>query len=76
MEHGDGRLWIEARCGLWELPMKMESRYPKIRSISDDCLRPFTQPSAWIPHESYDLPGFPTFYRVEGDAAPISELLS
>ncbi len=27
------------------------------------------------PHESYDLPGFPTFYRVEGDAAPINELL-
>ena len=28
------------------------------------------------PHVSYDLPGFPTFYRVEGDAAPIAELLA
>ena len=28
------------------------------------------------PHESYDLPGFPTFYQVEGDAEPISELLA
>ena len=28
------------------------------------------------PHDSYDLPGFPTFHRVEGDAAPISELLA
>ena len=28
------------------------------------------------PHDSYDLPGFPTFHRVEGDAEPISELLA
>ena len=28
------------------------------------------------PNETYDLPGLPTFYRVEGDAAPISELLA
>lgn len=28
------------------------------------------------PHESYDLPGFPTFYRVEKDAEPIAELLA
>lgn len=28
------------------------------------------------PHESYDLPGLPTFYRVEEDAAPIDELLA
>jgi len=28
------------------------------------------------PHETYDLPGFPTFNRVEKDAAPISELLA
>jgi hypothetical protein len=28
------------------------------------------------PHETYDLPGFPTFHRVEQDAAPIDELLA
>ncbi len=27
------------------------------------------------PHEEYDLPGLPTFQRVEDDAAPIAELL-
>ncbi|MFN3652011.1 MAG: DUF1501 domain-containing protein [Armatimonadota bacterium] len=27
------------------------------------------------PHEQYDLPGLPTFYRVEGDAKPIREVL-
>ncbi len=27
------------------------------------------------PHQSYDLPGFPTFHRVEQDAQPIRELL-
>lgn len=27
------------------------------------------------PHEEYDLPGLPTFQRVEEDAAPISEVL-
>ncbi len=27
------------------------------------------------PHEEYDLPGLPTFQRVEEDAAPIAELL-
>jgi hypothetical protein len=28
------------------------------------------------PHETYDLPGFPTFHRVEQDAAAIAELLA
>lgn len=28
------------------------------------------------PHAQYDLPGLPTFYRVEQDAEPIAELLS
>lgn len=28
------------------------------------------------PHQSYDLPDLPTFYRVEKDAAPIAELLA
>jgi hypothetical protein len=28
------------------------------------------------PHVTYDLPGFPTFHRVEGHAAPIPELLA
>ena len=28
------------------------------------------------PHVEYDLPGLPTFHRVEGDAEPIAELLS
>ncbi|QDV22391.1 DUF1501 domain-containing protein [Aureliella helgolandensis] len=28
------------------------------------------------PHETYDLPGFPTFHRVEQDTAPIAELLA
>ncbi len=28
------------------------------------------------PHEEYDLPGFPTFHRVEQDAEPVPELLS
>ena len=28
------------------------------------------------PHEEYDLPGLPTFYRVEDDAEPIPELLA
>lgn len=28
------------------------------------------------PHETYDLPGLPTFYRVEEDAEPIAELLT
>jgi len=27
------------------------------------------------PHEEYDLPGLPTFYRVEDDAQPVSEIL-
>lgn len=27
------------------------------------------------PHEAYDLPGLPTFQRVEGDAQPITEVL-
>lgn len=27
------------------------------------------------PHQEYDLPGFPTFHRVEGEAKPIEELL-
>ncbi len=27
------------------------------------------------PHQNYDLPGFPTFHRVEQDAQPIRELL-
>ena len=27
------------------------------------------------PHAQYDLPGFPTFHRVEGEAEPIRELL-
>ena len=27
------------------------------------------------PHEDYDLPGLPTFFRVEEDAAPIDEVL-
>ena len=27
------------------------------------------------PHEEYELPGLPTFYRVESDAEPISEVL-
>ncbi len=27
------------------------------------------------PHDEYDLPGLPTFYRVEEDAAPIDEVL-
>ena len=27
------------------------------------------------PHEEYDLPGLPTFFRVEEDAAPIDEIL-
>lgn len=28
------------------------------------------------PHDEYDLPGLPTFYRVEGDAEPIREVLA
>lgn len=28
------------------------------------------------PHQTYDLPGFPTFHRVEKNAAPIAELLA
>jgi hypothetical protein len=28
------------------------------------------------PHQTYDLPGFPTFHRVEQSAAPIRELLA
>jgi uncharacterized protein (DUF1501 family) len=28
------------------------------------------------PHEEYELPGLPTFYRVEGDAEPIGEVLA
>ena len=28
------------------------------------------------PHESYDLPGLPTFHRVEEEAEPVSELLA
>jgi hypothetical protein len=28
------------------------------------------------PHQQYDLPGFPTFYRVEGAAEPIREVLA
>lgn len=28
------------------------------------------------PHVTYDLPDFPTFYRVEKDAAPVAELLA
>lgn len=28
------------------------------------------------PHETYELPGFPTFHRVEENAAPIAELLA
>lgn len=28
------------------------------------------------PHQTYDLPGFPTFHRVEQDAAPIAQLLA
>jgi hypothetical protein len=28
------------------------------------------------PHQEYDLPGLPTFYRVEQDAEPISDLLT
>ena len=28
------------------------------------------------PHPTYDLPGFPTFHRVEQDAAPIAQLLA
>ncbi len=28
------------------------------------------------PHEEYELPGLPTFYRVEDDAEPISEILA
>jgi hypothetical protein len=27
------------------------------------------------PHEEYELPGLPTFHRVEGDAEPIADLL-
>lgn len=28
------------------------------------------------PHQTYDLPGFPTFHRVEQSASPIAELLA
>ena len=28
------------------------------------------------PHGEYDLPGLPTFRRVEGDAEPIAEVLA
>lgn len=28
------------------------------------------------PHQTYDLPGFPTFHRVEQNASPIAELLA
>jgi hypothetical protein len=28
------------------------------------------------PYQTYDLPGFPTFHRVEQNAAPIAELLA
>ena len=28
------------------------------------------------PHQTYDLPGFPIFHRVEQDAAPIAQLLA
>ncbi len=28
------------------------------------------------PHQTYELPGFPTFHRVEQDTAPITELLA
>ena len=28
------------------------------------------------PHEEYELPGLPTFHRVEEDAAPVAELLA
>jgi hypothetical protein len=28
------------------------------------------------PHQQYDLPGLPTFYRVEGAAEPIREVLA
>ncbi len=28
------------------------------------------------PHQAYDLPGLPTFHRVEGEAEPIAELLT
>ena len=28
------------------------------------------------PHTTYDLPGLPTFHRVEQDAQPIAEILS
>lgn len=28
------------------------------------------------PHEEYELPGLPTFHRVEGDAEPIDEILA
>lgn len=28
------------------------------------------------PYQTYDLPGFPTFHRVEHNAAPIAELLA
>ena len=28
------------------------------------------------PHEEYDLPGLPTFQRVEGDAEPLQEVLA
>jgi hypothetical protein len=27
------------------------------------------------PNERYDLPGFPTFHRVEGNPAPVREVL-
>ncbi|MCA9086497.1 MAG: DUF1501 domain-containing protein [Planctomycetaceae bacterium] len=27
------------------------------------------------PHEEYDIPGLPTFHRVEGDASPVEEIL-
>jgi hypothetical protein len=28
------------------------------------------------PHEEYDLPGMPTFHRVEDEAVPIHEILA
>ena len=28
------------------------------------------------PHEEYDLPGLPTFHRVEDDAKPVTEVLA
>ena len=58
---GDGRGWRRSRS--------------ESRSTNRICLPPSSPRSGIDPYAEYDLPGMPTFHRVEDHAEPIQELL-